>query len=139
MKKAVCVCLAVILCTAVCLVLVGASKEEDYIKYVEFNVCYDALESAMNADIASQEQEIKINWIDVLAYLGAKYGGDFKRYKAADLNDVVQRLQSGEKMEDITRDMSYFAYYREAYGAVLDGFLGTYREKTEKDGQWEEK
>ncbi len=139
MKKVICVCLAVILCAAVCLVLVGASKEEDYIKYVEFNVCYDALERAMNADIASQQQEIKINWIDVLAYLGAKYGGDFKRYKAADLNDVVQKLQSGEKIEDITKDMSYYAYYREAYGAVLDGFLGTYREKAEKDGEWEEK
>lgn len=138
-KKVICVCLAVILCAAVCLVLVGASKEEDYIKYVEFNVCYDALERAMNADIASQQQEIKINWIDVLAYLGAKYGGDFKRYKAADLNDVVQKLQSGEKIEDITKDMSYYAYYREAYGAVLDGFLGTYREKAEKDGEWEEK
>lgn len=32
--------------------------------------------------------------------------------------------------------MKYYSYYREAYGAVLDGFLGEYTEKsTDENGK----
>ena len=37
-----------------------------------------------------------------------------------------QRLKSGEKMEEITKDMQYYDYYVEAYTAVLGEFLGNY-------------
>lgn len=114
-------------------VMAGA-KKNDYIKYVEFNVTYDVLKKALDVDIASQSEDVKINWIDILAYLGAKYGGNFSSYKSKDLDSIVNRLKSGEKIEDITKDMKYFSYYREAYGAVLDGFVGNYsvEEKDEK-------
>lgn len=114
-------------------VMAGA-KKNNYIKYVEFNVTYDVLKKALDVDIASQSEDVKINWIDILAYLGAKYGGNFSSYKSKDLDSIVNRLKSGEKIEDITKDMKYFSYYREAYGAVLDGFVGNYsvEEKDEK-------
>lgn len=112
----------------------AGAKKNDYIKYVEFNVTYDVLKKALDVDIASQSEDVKINWIDILAYLGAKYGGNFSSYKSKDLDSIVNRLKSGEKIEDITKDMKYFSYYREAYGAVLDGFVGNYsvEEKDEK-------
>ena len=105
-----------------------SSQGNDYIKYAEFNVTYPALEKALDADINSQNEDIKINWIDVLSYLGAKYGGDFSGYKSSDMDSIIERLKSGEKIDDITKDMQYYSYYREVYGAVLDGMVGTYTE-----------
>ena len=135
-KKVICAALAVVLLGTGLAIMVGASeKNDDYIKYVEYNVCLDAMETAMNADIESQEQEIKINWIDVLSYLGAKYGGNFKSYKRKDCTEFIEKLKNGEKVEDLTKDMKYFPYYRESYGAVLGGFLGNYKEeKTDEAG-----
>lgn len=52
---------------------------------------------------------MKINWIDVLAYLGAKYGGDFKSYKEKDMTEIVEKLQNGEKIEDLTKKCSITA------------------------------
>lgn len=139
MKRIICVVVALSLFICGFCVLVGAGeKEKDFIKYVEFNVCYDALETAMQADIDSQCEKIKINWIDALAYLGAKYGGNFKQYKAKDLQQVLEKLKSGEKIDDIAGGMTYFDYYKEAYTAVLGGFLGNYTEKNE-NGKEEEK
>lgn len=103
------------------------SSEQDYIRYVEFNPTYDALKKAMDLDIQSQNEEVVIDWIDLLAYLGATYGGDFSRYQESDMDAFVQQLQSGRSVQELTDDMQYFAYYREAYGAVLQEFLGTYR------------
>lgn len=101
--------------------------EKKYIKWVDFNVSYGALERALNIDIESQKTDNKICWIDLLSYLGAKYGGEFSRYKTKDLDELVKKLNEGQKIEDLTKDMKYFAYYHEAYSAVLSGFVGKYK------------
>ena len=49
-----------------------SSAKRDFIRYAEFNVPYEALETAMQADIDSYGSERHINWIEPLAYLGAK-------------------------------------------------------------------
>lgn len=122
----------------------GSSTDGDYIKYAEFNVPYEALEKAMKADISSQDDEIKIRWIDVLAYLAAKYGGDFKSYKSADIDKVIALLKEGQSIEQLTEKMKLYPYYHEVYTAVLGEFLGSYKVKT-SDAQdastegWEEK
>lgn len=102
-----------------------------YIKWVDFTVPYSVLEDTLDVDIASQEEEVQIGWVDLLAYLGAKYGGDFSRYKQKDLVSIVERLKSGETMEEIAGKMKYFAYYQEAYSAILGEFVGAYSVKTE--------
>ena len=58
--------------------------EKKYIKWVEFDVCYSALQKALDEDIATHNQKDPIPWTETLAYLGAKYGGDFSRYKPKD-------------------------------------------------------
>ncbi len=131
-KKTICIILSIFVLLGGFSILIGASKSNnDYIKYVEFNVTYEALKKAMQADIDTYYEDIHINWIDTLAYLGAKYGGDFKKYKSSDLDSIIEKLKNGEKINTITKDMEYFNYYKEAYTAVLDGFLGTYTENDE--------
>lgn len=107
-----------------------SQTDKKFIKYVEFNVPYEALNKAMHIDIDSQDKEVKISWIELLAYLGAKYGGDFKNYKSSDMESIAEKLSAGEKIENITKDMQYYSYYKEAYHAVLDGFLGEYEKTT---------
>ena len=99
---------------------------DDFIKYVEFNVPYIALKKALNLDIASQKEEKKLNWIEILSYLAAKYGGDFKRYKSNDMDVLVSKLKT-QDIEELTKDMKYYNYFHEAYTAVLGGLVGTYK------------
>lgn len=99
----------------------------DYIKWVEFNVTCDAMKKAYQYDLDTYGEDIHINWVDLLAYLGAKYGGDFSRYKEADMDEMAELLMDAEKSaEDLAEEMQYYTYYREAYGAVLDGMVGEY-------------
>ncbi len=130
MKKILSIILAsLIFSGAAIFCLTGASSgKKDFIKYAEFNVTYPALEKAMNIDIDTYGEDIHINWIEVLAYLGAKYGGDFKRYSSKDMDDIINRLKAGEKIEAITGDMKYYNYYNQVYSAVLGGMLGEYNE-----------
>ncbi|MCX8075350.1 MAG: hypothetical protein N2749_07190 [Clostridia bacterium] len=119
------------------------AEGKKYIKWVSFNVTYPALKKALDLDISSHNTTGYIyNWIHILSYLGAKYGGDFTRYKDSDMDALVDRLATGEKIEDITKDMKYYNYYLEAYTAVLGEFVGNYKVQV-SDGKggivWEEK
>ncbi|QEY34388.1 M23 family metallopeptidase [Caproiciproducens galactitolivorans] len=98
----------------------------DYIKYVEFNVPYIALKKAMNLDISSHDKEIKYNWIELLAYLAAKYGGNFSHYKSNDMDILVEKLQT-QSIDELTKNMKHYTYYHKAYTAVLGGLLGSYK------------
>lgn len=101
-------------------------ETEKFIKWVDFNVPYSLLEKTLNLDIKSYGKEPKLNWIELLAYLAAKYGGNFKRYKSSDLDNLVKSLQEGKTMDELTKDMKYYSYYLEAYTAVLGGFVGEF-------------
>lgn len=106
-------------------------ESQDYIKWVEFKVTCDAMKKAYQYDLDTYHNEVHLNWVDLLAYLGAKYGGDFTQYQEADMEELAGTLSEGEKaMEELTKDMQYYAYYREAYGAVLDGMVGEFAVET---------
>ena len=102
-----------------------AEENKNFIKYAEFNPTYEALNKAMKEDIKSHDKDIKINWIEVLACLGSKYGGDFKRYKESDMDEILKKLKSGKPMSEITSGMKNYNYYYQVYEAVLKEFLGT--------------
>lgn len=116
---------------------------KDYIKWVDYNVPCEAMKKALNLDIESQKQEVKLNWIELLAYLSAKNGNNFKSYKDKQLDDIAEKFQEGQTIEELTKDMKYYSYYYEAYSAVLSGFLGDYEiEVVNKDGRgnhWEKR
>lgn len=136
-KKYTSVILILVLILGMLPVLTGVSKgdKRDFIKYAEFNVCCSALEKALEYDISTHknDEKVKIDWVQVLAYLGAKYGGDFKQYKEADLEQIVSRLKNGDKIKDITKDMKYYDYYYRVYSAVLGGFTGWYNTEAEDE------
>lgn len=113
----------------------GDGQKKKYIHWVEFNVPADVMTKAFRLDLGTVQEKVHLNWVELLAYLGAKYGGDFERFRQADLDAVVEKLKSGEAMEEITKDMKYYAYYREAYGAVLDGMVGYFEQETAADGE----
>ena len=106
---------------------VSADEEKDFIKWVDFRVSYDAMDRALRADINSLDEEVKLDWIEILAYLGTRYGGDFfSRYKAKDMDKLINRLKSGESIESMTKDLTHYNYNHEAYKAVLEGFVGPF-------------
>ena len=124
----------VLLAAATCAILLTAHANGDgFIRYAEFNVPYAALDRALRDDIACQGE---VSWVDVLSLLAAKYGGEWKRYKPADMDALLERLHGGESVESAAEGMQYFGYFRQVYGAVLDGFAGWHLQELEDD-RWE--
>lgn len=119
--------------------------KKDFIKWVSFDVTSKALDCAYKYDVESQNQEVKLNWIELLAVLACRYGGDFSHFKEKHMSDLVERLRSGkETIENITDGMKYYNYYYEAYSAVLGGMVGKYQievpDKSAPGGKrWEER
>ena len=74
-----------------------AEEEKDYIKWVEFRVTAEAMRRAYEYDVESYGEEKHVSWIDLLAYLGAKYGGDFSRYKSADMDKMAEEVLEDEE------------------------------------------
>lgn len=119
------------------------SSEKDFIKWVDFKVPAEAMKKAIKLDMESRNKEIKLDWIEMLAYLASKNGNNFKEYKDSQLDDIAEKLNSGETMTKLTQDLKYYSYYHEALGAVLSGFVGEYEieeDDAEGDGKhWEKK
>lgn len=111
-------------------------QEKKYIKWVDNNLTLEIMEKTSKLDIDSHnKEEIKLNWIELIAYLATKYGGNFKSFKQTDLDTIVQKLKSGETMEDITKDMKNYNYFYESYDAILHEFIGEYEiEKEDESG-----
>lgn len=101
-------------------------KDNRNITWVDFNINYNALADSLDIDIKSHNQGVKVNWVDILACLASQYGGDFKKYRKTDLLKIVEKIKSGEEL----KQNNTFSYYREAYGAVLDNFVGEYEEES---------
>lgn len=107
---------------------------DGYIKWVDFNVSYEALCRAYEYDVSTYGEKIHLDWIDLLAYVAAKTGGDFGPGATDEIHVIAEKILAGETtMETATKDMKYFPYYKEAYEAVLGGFVGEY-EIQEKEG-----
>ena len=107
-------------------------EEDNFIKWVDFNVSSEAmnLTSKLDIDSHNSDSEIKYNWIELLSYLACKCGGNFNNFKKSDLDKLVEKLQNGESMENLTEDLKYYDYYYEAYSAVLSSFIGNYSIET---------
>ncbi len=118
--------------------------KDNYIKWVDFNVTYTAMNDAYKVDVETYKTDVHIDWIQLLAYLACKNGGDFKKYKQSELNKVVEELKSKKTtMEDLTKDLKYYQYYYDSYQAILGGFVGVYQmEVVQEDGKvaktWQE-
>ena len=70
MKKRIFLCALTAL-----LLLPKVSAKEDFIRWVDFDVGYSALQRALEIDIASQGEEPPLSWIDILALAATRCGG----------------------------------------------------------------
>ena len=121
-----------------------SSEETDFIKWIDFNVTSTALNATAKLDIESHQntEEITYHWIELLAYLACKNGGDFKNFEQKNLDNLVAKLQDGQTMEDLTSNLKFYDYYFKSYEAVLGDFIGNYSiEVIREDGskEFEEK
>ena len=125
-------CLALAL---LCQPVYAEEAEKDYIKWVDFNICYDALDRALALDIASRDSERPVSWIDILAVAAAREGGG--RLSSSAVKAAVGELQSDKSPEEFLGGLyKYYLYYREAYTAVLGGLVGSYAiQVTGEDGE----
>lgn len=105
-------------------------QEKDFIKWVDFDVSYEALCAAYEYDVDTYGKEVHIEWIPLLAYTAVRTGGKFTKEALTVMEDTKGKLCSGEAtMEDLTKDLKYYDYYLEAYDAVLHEYVGEYEEQ----------
>ncbi|MBQ2841618.1 MAG: M23 family metallopeptidase [Clostridia bacterium] len=106
---------------------------EKYIKWVDFSVSYRALSDAMELDISSYGSEKHFSWIDTLSFLACKNGGNWSGYKRSQLDGLVESLGDDMTVDDLMATNKYYAFHKEALGAVLGGIVGEYT-KAAPDG-----
>ena len=100
-------------------------SEQDFIKWVDFDVSYEALCAAYQWDVDTYGTEHHVDWVKLLSYLAAKNGGSFSSRSVKEIASVAGKLSAGETtLAELTKDLKYYDYYLEAYGAVLNGYLG---------------
>ena len=98
----------------------------EYIKWVDFSVTSEAMNDALQISLDAYEKGYNADFVELLSYLGAKYGGDFRHYKKKDLTDLYEKIKDGEKLDAIGAKYNYYPYYLEAYGAVLSEYVGEF-------------
>lgn len=117
---------------------IPVEEEKEFIKWVDFNVSYEALCTAYDLDVDTYETERHVNWIELLAYTAAKNGGSFPENIHREIQKTGEALQAGEAvMEELSKDLKYYSYYLEAYTAVLAGYVGEY--EIEEEGEYVKK
>lgn len=112
------------------------TSKDSYIKWVDFNGSASLLKKLSDLDISSHNNDaVKLNWIELMAYLGCKYGGNLALFKQTDLDKLVSELQSGKTIEDLTNNMKLYNYFYESYDAIFHEYIGEYEiQTTDEDG-----
>lgn len=108
-----------------------SGENNTYIKWIDFNVTKEALADAVKIDIDTYGNDNHVDFIELLSLLSVKYGGEFKRYKKADVEAFTEKLKNGDNPRDITANQKLYDYYFKAYTAVLGGMVGEYAVKSD--------
>lgn len=121
--------LVLLLCLMPVLVVPAQAQS---IRWVDFDVPFASLHYALERDVETAEQEIHLDWIQVLALAACRTGG---KCPLASVQKAAKDLQSGQSPQELLGELAkYYSYYHQAYTAVLGGLVGSYA--IEKDGQW---
>lgn len=108
--------------------------ENDHIKWIDFTPCRAALSDALDADIDSHDTKNPVSWVEILAYLASRNGGNFSSYKSSDTKAILSLISDGSDIGSHVKNQKLYSYYLEAYGAVLGGMVGEYEKVTVTDG-----
>lgn len=111
------------------------ATENEYIKWVDFTISYEALCKAYEWDVETHGSQFEIDWVELLSYTAAKTGGEFDRNALKIMDKAAEKLSSGDtSIEELTEDLKYYAYYAEAYDAAIGGLVGEYWEEGGNNG-----
>ena len=120
------------LCLLLILPVLAVPVRAETIRWVDFNVPYESLKYAMDADIETFDQEKHISWVDSLALAARRTGG---QCGIKSVRQAVQDLKGEKSPEELLGSLyKYYDYYHESYSAALGGLLGSFA--IEKDGEW---
>ncbi len=123
----------VILALILVFLLLPTVSGAEYIKWVDFDVSYEALDKALALDIRSQEQDHPISWITILAMAACRTGG---KVTGSSVDKAWKELQSGKSPYELLGDLSkYYDYYHESYTAALGGLVGNFAIETPEGWQ----
>lgn len=122
----------------------SVGENKDFIKWVDFNVPYEALSYAIKLDIKYHDTETPVSCIELLAHIAAKNGNNFSGFKTAQLDALVDKIKSGETVKNLSVGLKYYDFYCEAYTAIISGLIGEYEievddELSETGKRWERK
>lgn len=101
----------------------GADADDDYIKWVEFNVPVRALSDALALDISTNATENHILITEALAFASAKHYGEYKGYKTSFLSPLSEPAST---WRNDMADNKLYKYYLSAYEAAIGGLVGKY-------------
>ena len=109
-----------------------SESAKSYIKWVDFQGTASVLKRLSDLDISSHNnnEPIKLNWIELMAYLGCKYGGNLSLFKQSDLDVLVANLRDGKSMSDLTSGMKLYNYFYQSYDAIFHEYIGEYEIET---------
>lgn len=102
-------------------------SERDYIRWVDFTPTAEAMRDALAYDISTYGGSSHEKMSSVLAAVAAVRGGNFKGYKKADTENALSR-GDGVTLDEKYGEKKLYRYYKEAYSAVFDGMVCSYRE-----------
>lgn len=102
------------------------APEKKYIRWIDFNAPASLMRRLIELDASSHGEggAAPFEWIAALAYLGVKCGGDFTKYKPDMLRRLQSSLEEGHTIAELGEGLKTYAYYLEAYSAVLGGLTG---------------
>ena len=102
------------------------------IRWVDFDVGYEAMKYALDQDIATFDQEKHISWIDTLALAACRTGG---KCGLASVKKAVLDLKGDRSPQELLGEQNKnYDYYHRAFTAALGGLVGSY--EIQKDGEW---
>ena len=121
-----------ILILLVLFALVVMPVRAEPIRWVDFDVGYEALKYALDQDIASFDQEKHISWIDTLSLAACRTGG---KCGLASVKKAAADLKGDRSPQELLGEQyKYYDYYHRVYDAALGGLVGSYA--IEIDGEW---
>lgn len=105
-----------------------SEKDKSYIKWVDFKGTATVLKKLADVDINShvKNETVQFNWIELMAYLGCKYGGDLSLFKEKDLESLLANLKEGKTMAELTENMKLYNYFFNSYDAIFHEYIGEY-------------
>lgn len=100
-------------------------KEKSYIKWVDFKGTAVVLKKLADTDINSHvnNEQIQFNWIELMAYLGCKYGGELSLFKDKDLENLLNSLRRREDYERVDSKYEALQLFFQSYDAIFHEYM----------------